>query len=275
MMRRREFIAGLGSAAALPLAAWAQRASIPLIGFLDTGREYSARTIAGFRQGLGEQGFFQGMNVESSYSWAENQYDRLPALAADLVRRGVTVILATGGSSPALAAKAATSTIPIVFTTAADPVEVGLVTSLNRPGGNLTGVSFLAETLVPRRLDLLRQVAPAGALVGYLVNPNSPQVELRIAQTEGAARTLGVRMAILKAGGESELDAAFATLPTQQIGAVLTDADPVFFNQRNQITSLAASHAVPVIYQIREIVDAGGLMSYGASLRDVFRLAGN
>jgi putative ABC transport system substrate-binding protein len=274
-MRRREFTAGLGSAAVWPLAARAQQPAVPVIGFLDTGREYSPRMIAGFWQGLREQGYVEGQNVGSIFYWAETQADRLASLAADLVRRRVAVIMATGGSAPALAAKAATGTIPIIFTTAADPVELGLVASLNRPGSNLTGVSFLAEALVPRRFQLLRQIVPSVASLGYLINPSSPQVEARVRGAEAATRTLGVKLAVLKAGTANEIDAIFANLSTQRIGALLTDADPLFYTQRDQVIALAAYHGVPAMYQIRDIVDDGGLVSYGANLGDVFRLAGN
>jgi putative ABC transport system substrate-binding protein len=275
-MRRREFIAGVfGAAAALPLGARAQQALLPTIGFIDTGFGYGQSIIVGFRRGLGEQGYAEGRNVEITYRWAEDQYDRLPALVADLVQRKVAVIVATGGSAPALVAKAATSTIPIIFTTAADPVFLGLVESFNRPGGNLTGVSFLAEALVPRRLELLHELAPAAGLVGYLVNPNSPQIGARIRDAESAADKLGVRLTTLRAHNVSELEAVFGTLSAQGIGALLADADPFFVNNRDQVVALAARQALPVIYQVREIVEAGGLISYGPNLGDVFRLAGN
>jgi ABC-type uncharacterized transport system substrate-binding protein len=264
-MRRREFIAGLGGAA-WPVMAHAQQPAMPAIGFL-VGEPISEHLVARLRQA-------QWQNVEILYRSAENRYDRLPELAADLVRRGVAVIVASGGVAPVLAAKSATATIPIVFASAADPVELGLVASLNRPGGNITGVSFLAEALVAKRLELLHQVVPAAKSIGYLVNPTSPQVESQIKNAENAARVLGMRLVTLSASTPSDIEVAFAVVAERQIGALVTAADPFFYAQRSQLTAMAARQVVPAIYQVREMADVGGLMSYGPNLSDVYFIVG-
>jgi putative ABC transport system substrate-binding protein len=272
-MRRREFIAGLGSAAAWPVVARAQQPAMPVIGYL-SGAAETSRYSAPFLQGLGEHGFVEGRNVEIVYRYAKTQYDRLPAMAAELVGRRVAVIVATGGPNSALAAKSATSTIPIVFESGVDPVESGLVPSLNRPGGNLTGVSFLTTALVSKRLELLHQIVPPATSIGYLVNPTLFNVETQKREAEIAARILGVGLVFLNASTLNEIEAAFAILVGQQIGALMADADPFFFAQRDQIAALATRHAVPAIYAYREAVAAGGLVSYGASILDAYRLVG-
>ena len=270
-MRRRAFIAGLGSVAAWPVVA--QQAATPAIGWL-VGEPVSDHLVFALRQGLGQQGFVGWQNVGILFQSAENQYDRLPKLAADLVRREVAVIVASGGAAPVVAAKSATSTIPIVFASAADPVELGLVASLNRPGGNITGVSFLAEALVAKRLELLHEMVPAAESIGYLVNPTSPQVDAQIKNAENAARVFGVHLVPLRASSPSDIEVAFAVVGERQIGALITAADPFFYGQRNQLAAVAARHSVPAIYQVREMVDAGGLISYGPSLSDAYRIAG-
>jgi len=275
-MRRREFVIGLGGAsAAWPLAALAQQRAIPAIGILSDAQESAAGPlIAAFRQGLNEFGYVEGRNVEILYRWAESRIDRLPALAADLVGRRVAVIFAAASTASALAARAATATIPIVFEIGSDPVEIGLVASLNRPGGNVTGVSFLTTELTAKRLELLHETVPAAALIGVLVNPTSPAVEAEIRDVNAAARILGVRLMMLNASTPSEIEAAFAVLGRQQIGALLVFADPLFFVQAAQLAALAVRYAVPAIYFGREQVEAGGLMSYGASISNATRLSG-
>jgi putative ABC transport system substrate-binding protein len=266
-MRRREFIAALGGTAATwPVAARAQQPPMPVIGFLNGGARDSFVPMAtAFRRGLSEQGYEEGRNVAIEYRWAEGQFDRLPAMAVDLVARSATVIAAFGPPA-ALAAKAATSTIPIVFVTGYDPVKAGLVASLNRPGGNVTGVHVFLIGLEGKRLGLLRELVPQAALIGLLVNPRSPD---SAAQSEGlhaAARAIGQQVAIVEAGSESELDAAFAALAQRQVGALVVAADQFFTVRREQIIALTARYAMPAIYELREYVVAGGLMSYGTNL---------
>jgi putative tryptophan/tyrosine transport system substrate-binding protein len=273
-MKRRQFIVGLGSTVAWPLAARAQQAAMPVIGYLSGGTE-SGRSgfVAAFRQGLGEQGYIEGRNVGILFRWADYQYDRLPALAADLVARRVAVIVTTTGAGAALAAKAATTTIPIVFEIASDPVALGLVASLNRPGGNITGATFLAAPLNAKPLEVLHEAVRAAARIAYLVNPNTPD-DGRRAHVEASAGILGVRLLILNATGPSEIEAAFETLVQRRIGALLADSDPLFNGQRDQIAALAARHAVPAMSHVRESVASGGLMSYGANLTDALSIAG-
>jgi putative tryptophan/tyrosine transport system substrate-binding protein len=274
-MRRREFIEALGGAAAWPLAAHAQQSKVPVIGFLSSVAESeAAKPTAAFRQGLGEQGYVAGRNVEILYRFAGTRYDRLPALAADLVSRRVSVIVAIVGSAPALAAKSATATIPIVFANGGDPVENGLVTSPNRPGGNVTGFYYLVEALRAKRLELLHQMVPAATLIGYLVNPKRPAYEASVKETETAARILGVRLVIANASTASEIESAFVMLAAQRIGAILDMGDPLFYVQTDQLAALAARYAVPEMSAFRENVEAGGLMSYGPSVSDGWRLAG-
>jgi putative tryptophan/tyrosine transport system substrate-binding protein len=275
-MRRREFIAALGgTAVAWPLAARAQKPALPVIGYLSAGSSSPGDpAAAAFHRGLRELGYIEGRNVEIVYRWAEIRYDRLPALAADLVRGRVAVIVAIGGSVTALAAKSATATIPIVFAFGADPVELGLVSSLNSPGGNVTGGFFLTRPLTPKRFQLLHEMVPAATSIGFLVNPTTPGVDADLRQAEIAARTLGARLVIVNARTPSEIEAAFAVLVEQRVDAFLAAGDLLFAAQGNQLAALAARHSVPAIYINRGIVDAGGLMSYGANAFDAFRLAG-
>jgi putative tryptophan/tyrosine transport system substrate-binding protein len=273
---RRQFISLIGGAAAVrPLAAHAQRRAMPVIGILSGGTDFSAEHLyAAFREGLSEVGFVEGQNVQISYLKAETQYDRLSIMAADFVRRRVAAIFAVAGPDSALAAKGATATIPIIFAVGADPVEVGLVASLNRPGGNVTGVTFLTQSLVAKRLELLHEMVPAATSMGYLVNPTIPKVATEMSEAKIAARILGVRLVIANESTPSEIERAFAVVAAQPIGAVLTSNDPSLFGQRDQLAALAARYAVPAIYYAREFVDAGGLMSYGASISAGYRLAG-
>jgi putative ABC transport system substrate-binding protein len=230
--------------------------------------------LGGFLKGLGETGYVEGRNVTIEYRWTDFQSDRLTGLAAELVNRRVAVIVATAGEEPALAAKTATATIPIVFSFGGDPVELGLVESLNRPGGNITGVSFLIRELTPKRLELLHEMVPGVTSIGYLFNPASRTTEAERRDAEVAGRSLGVRLVLLGAKTPSEIDAAFATLAAEQVGALLVDSDPLFFRQREQLAALAASHLVPAVYFARGNVVAGGLMSYGANITDAYRVVG-
>jgi ABC-type uncharacterized transport system substrate-binding protein len=275
-MRRREFVALLGGAALSgPFAARAQQPALPVIGFLNGGsREGWTPFAAAFRQGLNEAGYFEGQNVTIEYRWAEFQYDRLPALAADLVRRSVTVIAATT-TPAALAAKAATSAIPIVFYLGVDPVEFELVASLSRPGGNSTGVVALQAEVVPKRIELLHELVPKAAVVALLVNatPNRyTEMETRLLQ--GGARSLGLQLQVLRASTASDIDAVFGTLAELRVGALLVSADLFFLSRREQLVALAAQHALPAIYAWPEYGAAGGLMCYGPSLFDGYRLVG-
>ena len=267
-MRRREFIAGLGSAAAWPLAARAQQPALPVIGFLgEQPADGSEIVTVPFLQSLKETGYVVGQNVAVEYRYAEGQFDRLPALAADLVRRRVAVIAAMGVRA-ALAAKAATTTIPIVFTTGADPVALGIVASLRRPGGNLTGTTVLDAELEPKRLQLLRELIPNAALFGVLTDPTNPNPAAQsvIAELQAAARTLGLQLVVVSADTDPDLQTAFATFSQQRVGAVLVGSLSSFFDRRKeQLAALAARHALPAIFPQREFVLAGGLMSYGSS----------
>jgi putative tryptophan/tyrosine transport system substrate-binding protein len=275
-MKRREFITLLGGAAAAwPLAAGAQQPAIPVIGFLHSGsRESVSQDVPNFRQGLDETGFVEGRNVAIEYRWADGQYDRLSALAADLVRYPVAVIAACATSAPGLAAKTATSVIPIVFQTGADPVLDGLVTSMNRPGGNITGVTRLSVTLAPKRLELLHELAPRASTIGLLINPTNPRSRLVVQQMEQPARALGVSLHVLEAATEGELDSVFASLGQMGIGALLVAQEPSYFRWRERITALAARHAIPATYGQRDYAVAGGLVSYDASVSDSYRQVG-
>jgi putative tryptophan/tyrosine transport system substrate-binding protein len=273
-VKRREFITLVGGAAiAWPLAAGAQQ-PVPVIGFLNgASPEGYAPYVAAFRQGLKEAGYVEGQNAAIEYRWAEGQYDRLPALAADLIRRNVTVIAAT--SSPAArAAKAATSTVPIVFTTGDDPIKLNLVASLNRPGGNVTGVSNLLVELGSKQLGLLRELVPGTTAVAALMNPNFPGTERQFRNVEAAARVIGMQLIVLSASTDHEIDAAFATMAQQGVSALVVGVDPFFLARREQIVALAARHAIPTIYPVRDFAVAGGLMSYGTDFADSYRQAG-
>jgi putative tryptophan/tyrosine transport system substrate-binding protein len=275
-MRRREFISLLGSAAAAwPLAARAQQPAMPVVGFLNTqSRDAVAARLAAFSRGLSELGYVEGRNVAIEYRWADNQNDRVPAMAADLVRRQVSVIAATGGITSALAAKAATATIPVVFTVGVDPVEAGLVASLSRPGGNLTGVVTLNVELGPKRLDLLHEMVPTATSVALLVNPTNLNAETLLRDLQAAARTLGLRLHILHARAERDFDTVFATLVQLRAGGLVIGTDSFFISRGEQLAALTVRHAVPTIFLDREFAAAGGLMSYGGSLTDLFRLVG-
>jgi putative ABC transport system substrate-binding protein len=272
-MKRREFIAGLGGVAAWPMVARAQQPALPVIGFMDIVAT-AANLTAAFDRGLGEQGYVYGRNVEILLHYAATRYAGLLALAEELVRNRVTVIFASGGPASALAAKSATTTIPVVFANGADPVELGLVASLNRPGGNITGVTFLIQTLLAKRLELLNKVVSAVASVGLLVDPTGPQGVLDTREAETAARVLGVHLTIQNASTPIEIEAAFAHFDEQRVGAVLVGGDPFFFVQSEQLAASAVRHRVAAIYSVREYVEAGGLMSYGASISDAYRIAG-
>jgi putative ABC transport system substrate-binding protein len=276
MIRRREFITRLGDGAAWPLAARAQQQAMPVIGYLNAGSpERTAGYLAGFRQGLKETGYVEGQNVAIEYRWAQGRYDQLPALAADRVRNQVAVIAAPGGTPQTMAAKAATTTIPIVFYTGADPVQLGLVASLNRPGGNLTGVTTLNSELAPKRLQLLRELLPAATNIGLLVNPgNAVFSDALLQDMQAAAGALGMRFDILYAKSEIEIDTAFARLLELKAGALDAIADPFFNNHLEQIAALALRHAIPSIYSFRDFPVAGGLMSYGTNQTDAYRQVG-
>jgi putative ABC transport system substrate-binding protein len=274
-MRRREFITLLGGAAAVwPLATHAQQPTMPVIGFLSArSPSESASVVAAFRNGLSEAGYFEGQNVHIEFRWAEGQYDRLPVLAADLVRRQVAVIAAL--SSPAaLAAKAATSTLAVVFHAGIDPVRAGLVASLNRPGGNITGATFFTAALEPKRLGLLRELIPQADLVAVLLNPNYPDADIQLKDVQEATREIGQRALILAATVDTEIDTAFATLAKERASALMVCADPFFDVRRERIVALATRHYVPAIYHWREYVVVGGLLSYGASVADSYRQVG-
>jgi putative ABC transport system substrate-binding protein len=272
-MRRRTFIALLGGAAAWPLAARAQQPAMPVVGFLHhASPDVAAALRTAFQQGLKEAGFIDGRNVLIEYRWAEGRYDRLPELAADLVRREVAVIMT---NTPTMrAAKAATSTIPIVFVSADDPIPLGLVTSFSRPGGNATGIYFLIAALEAKRAELLHEVVPNAATIALLVDPNFPSAEGQSREMREAVRSLGLNLLILKAGTERDLDTAFATLIRERARALAVAATGFYFFRREQLVALAARYAMPAVYPWREAVMDGGLMSYGASVTDAYRQAG-
>jgi putative ABC transport system substrate-binding protein len=275
-MRRREFVQLLGGPVlAAPLTARAQQKAMPVIGFLATASpEPWAAFVTAFQQGLSETGWVVGQNTAIEYRWAEGHYDRLPAMAADLVGRRVDLITTIGGRLSADAAKNATSTIPIVFEIGADPVAAGLVTSFARPGGNLTGVAVLTASLNPKRFELLSELMPQAGVIALLVNPNIPVTEGVIRDVEEAARSKGVQLSILKAGSESEIDTAFASLAHLHAGALLVANDAFFFSQREQLVALASRHAIAAMYEWREFAAAGGLASYGTSLAGMYRQVG-
>jgi putative tryptophan/tyrosine transport system substrate-binding protein len=277
-MRRREFVILLGgsAAAAWPRAAGAQQPTLPVVGFLSSrSPNESASAVAAFRQGLAEAGYVEGQNVDIAFRWAEGQYDRLPTLVADLTRRQVAVIFATGGNPPAFAAKAGTTTIPIVFITGSDPVQIGLVASLHHPGGNVTGVSLFTSLLVAKRLELLREFLPAATTIAFLVNPSNSNAEPDTKVARTAARTLGQQLVVVSADTENGIDAAFATVIQQRADALLVNTDAFFLAQRKQLVALAARHSLPTIHDLREFTAAGGLVSYGTSLAEAYRRAGS
>jgi putative ABC transport system substrate-binding protein len=274
-MNRRAFLTLLGGAAAWPFMARAQQTAMPVVGFLHSASPGPyAPLVAEFRRSLSDAGYVEGRTLAIEYRWAEGQYDRLPALAADLVRRRVAVLVASGGGVAAFAAKAATATIPIVFTSGNDPIAMGLVTSLSRPGANLTGVHLFLSTLDPKKLGLLRAVVPQASLIAVLYNPNNLDAGNRLTLVQEAAHAVGQKIHILHAGTDVELDAAFATFDRLKAGAILVSADAFFNSRRDHIVALAARYAIPAIYEGREYAAAGGLMSYGTSFADGYRQLG-
>jgi putative tryptophan/tyrosine transport system substrate-binding protein len=275
-VRRREFITLLGGAAVWPLAASAQQPAMPVIGFLNgaSPAELGPRVDA-FRDGLAEMGYAEGRSVAIEYRWGLGQYERLPEMAIDLVRHRVAAIAATGGVPSVRAAKAATFEIPIVFTMGADPVAFGLVASLNRPGGNVTGITLISGEIVSKRIAVLRDLLPGAKVLGVLMNSTTPSSEAESVAAERTAHTLGWQVKVLRVGKELDFDTAFQPLVRERVDALLVTTDPIFESQRHRIVALAAQHAVPTIYALREYAVAGGLMSYGASINDVYRQAGS
>jgi putative ABC transport system substrate-binding protein len=274
-MRRREFIVGLGGATAWPLVARAQRPALPVVGFLNSASaDKYAPMVAAFRQGLKETGYVEGQNVAVEYRWAEGQYDRVPAMAAELVRRKVAVIVANTPGN--LVAKAATTTIPIVFTISGDPVQIGLVASLSRPGGNVTGVAQLNVEVGSKRLQLVHELLPTASIIAVLVNPANPNTEglVRVRDLQAAAHTLGLELHVLQASTEGDLNTVFATLVQVRPGALMIVADPFLLSQSEQLAALALRHGVPAIFQGHEFAAAGGLLSYGGGVPDSYRLVG-
>ena len=275
-MRRRDFITLIGGAAVWPLAARAQQTGMPTIGFLNGAYAASlAKAVSVFRAGLNDTGFVEGRNVAIEFRWAEGDYRRLPAMAADLVQRGVVLIIAGGGAeAPTPAAKTATSTIPIVFSSGSDPLRSGLVTSLRQPGGNVTGVFVRTTELETKRLQILLEAVPAASAIGVLVNPTYPEVDRQVREIATTAKTLAKQIVLARASNEAGIHQAFATLAEQRAGALLVASDPFLFEQRRHIVALAARNALPAIYQWREFVEDGGLMSYGTTLTETYRVVG-
>jgi len=275
-MKRREFITLFGSAAASwPLVVRAQQAATPVIGFLSGGGERAfAPMVAGFVRGLKETGFTEGQNVVIEYRWAEGEYGRLPEMANELARRPVTVLMASGGTVAARAAKEATSTIPIVFSTADDPIANGLVASLNRPGANITGVAFLSTELAGKRLGLVRELIPQAKLVALLVNAGNSEMRTIIKDTQDAANSMGIRLVLLDAQTEGDIDLAFKTAAQEHVGALIVGTDPLYYIHRDRLIALAAREALPTVYFLSDFVASGGLMSYGSSFPDSYREAG-
>jgi putative ABC transport system substrate-binding protein len=274
---RRELLAALGGAAAAwPLAARAQRATMPVVGFLHGGSPGErAQFIAAFRQGLGAAGYVEGQNVTVEYRWAEEQFDRLPALAAELVRRRVSVIATPAGSVATVAAKAATTTIPIVFGSEHDPIKAGLVTSFNRPSGNATGIYYFSGGLGEKRLGLIRELLPRAELIGLLLNPNNPLADATTTEVQGAASAIGQQIEVFHASNSRQIDAIFASLRQKATSAFVLSPDPLFFTRRLQLVTLATRHGIPAIYTSREFAQLGGLMSYGPDIADVYRQVGD
>ena len=276
-MRRRDFLGALGGGTvAWPFAARAQQAAVPVIGFLNSqSLDQNADRLRGLRQGLKEVGYVEGENIAIEYRWADNQLDRLPALVADLVRRRVAVIAVVGGNAPVLAAKAATTTIPIVFGLGEDPVALGIVTNLARPGGNLTGINFFATELAAKRLELLRELVPAATRVAVLVYPaRGGAAESTARDIEAAGRSMGIQIQIFNASTSREIDAAFATFVSERPDALFVAGNPFFRARRVQLVALAARHAIPATYATRDYVEIGGLMSYGTNVTDAYRQMG-
>jgi putative tryptophan/tyrosine transport system substrate-binding protein len=272
-VRRRTFIAVIGGAAAWPLVARAQQPAMPVIGFLNSGsRDGYAPMVAAFRQGLKETGYVEGQKVAIEFRWADGQYDRVPAMAAELVRRQVAVIVAN--TPGVMAVKAATTTIPIVFTAATDPVKIGLVASLSRPGGNITGVTQLNAVVASKRLELAHELVPAATVIAVLVNPTQPTAETELKDLQAAARTLGLQLHVLHASTERDFDTVFATLVQLRGGALVIGNDTFFFSRSEQLAALALRHAVPAIFPDHVFAAAGGLMSYGGSTLNIYRIAG-
>ena len=274
-MKRRAFIAGLGAAMTWPFVVRAQQPAVPVVGFLSSrSPSESAAVAAAFRQGLGQTGFTVGQNVAIEYRWAEGHYDRLPALAAELVNLKVAAILAAGGPPSALAAKKATSTIPVIFSAADDPVGLGLVASLSRPGGNVTGMSLFNSDLGAKRLALLHELVPSAGVVAYLTNPANPSAKLEVKAVQEAAKTFGVDLLVVDASTDQEIEAAFARLTERHIGAVIVAGEPFFDSRRAAIVELAAKNAIPASYSWRENVALGGLLSYGTTINESYRNSG-
>jgi putative tryptophan/tyrosine transport system substrate-binding protein len=277
-MRRREFIAvaSVGVAVAWPLAARAQQTAMPVIGFLNSRTAAdTGHLVRGFRRGLAESDYVEGQNVAIEYRWASGRYDRLPELALELVRRPVAVIVATGGDPVGLAAKAATSTIPIIFVVSGDPAKLGLAASFTRPGGNSTGLSIFTSDIGAKRLGLLRELVPQAAKIGFLSNPTFPTAETQLNDVQEGARSLGVEIEIFRASTEAEIESAFNAIPQQRLGALVVAADPFYDTRRVQLVVLMARHSLPAMYHLREYAAAGGLMSYGIDLADVYRQMGS
>jgi putative ABC transport system substrate-binding protein len=274
-MRRRDFIALLGTAATWPILARAQQLAMPVIGYISSGsRESDTFRVNAFRKGLKESGFIEGQNVKIEFRWAENHFERLSSLATELADHSVAVMVTGGGTQTAVAAKAASKTIPVVFVIGADPVKFGLVASLNRPGGNVTGISSLTNILLAKQLEVLLEAVPAAALVGFLINPANPNAQPDSTELRAAAEAAGRKLLIVEARVEGDLDMAFSTLVRHRVDAVLVHSDPLSLSRREQLVGLAARNALPVIYWSRQFVAAGGLMSYGGSLADAHQQAG-
>jgi putative ABC transport system substrate-binding protein len=275
-MRRREFITALGGAAAWPLVARAQQGAMPVVGFLHSASPNAlVERFAAFQGGLSDAGFVAGQNVAIQDRWADNNLDNLPALAADLVRQRSAVIAAVGNPRAALATRSVTAIVPIVFVFAADPVKLGLVASLNRPGGNVTGITNLGAELVTKRLGLLRELVPRAELISVLVNPSNPSFEVQLSEAQAAARALGLQLHIAAATNRLEIDLAFAAIKEQHAAALLVTSDGFFVSQHDYLVGLAARHPIPTIYEFREFPAAGGLMSYGTNVKETYRQAGH